>query len=146
MRLNIEQSMLPTTLNTNEVKDAAGAELEFGRIRTNERQLEFALLTEAPNLPFRINVSHIETGEGNKKTRRSVIRVDKTHIGADSLTPITTSAYVVVSTQVGLSASYDTLKTVLAALAQLCFSRGTGTTILYDGTGYGSEALINGSL
>jgi hypothetical protein len=35
---------------------------------------------------------------------------------------------------------------VVAALVSFLASKGASTTILYDCTGYGAEALINGSL
>lgn len=56
--------MLSNTLNTNEVKDAAGTEVEFSRISTNGRSTEYAKVGEVPNAPYRLKVSHQETGSG----------------------------------------------------------------------------------
>ena len=88
--------MLSNTLNTNEVKNAAGTEQEFGRISSSERQTVFALLTESPSAPHRLTVSHLESGSGLTKRRRSLVRFDKTVISSvDSVTPVTVSAYAV---------------------------------------------------
>jgi len=137
--------MLPTTLNTNEVKDAAGAELEFQRLNTDMRQLEFGLIGEVPSNPHRLKVSHQEIGSGATKRRRSAVRVDLTVTGTSTL-PRVISAYVVVDIPVGDIANYDNAKKVLANLMSFCASLGASTTILYDCTGNGASALINGSL
>lgn len=139
--------MLPSNLNTNEVKDNAGTEQEFSRIISSERQLIFALVNEVPSKPHRITVSHLETGQGLTRRRRSLIRVDKSVSGEQLTTSIERiSAYCVVDAPVGnLNAVTEITKTV-ANLVSFLASRGASTTILYDGTGCGSESLINGSL
>lgn len=139
--------MLPTTLNSNEVKNAAGTEVEFGRISTSDRQLVFALLTEAPYTPHRITVSHNETGEGISRRRRSLVRVDKTIPGqVDTTKLVTVSFYAVADIPVGQMTATTEAAAVNAELISLLASQGVNTTILYDGTGYGSAALINGTL
>jgi hypothetical protein len=139
--------MLPTTLNTNEVKDRTGAEQEFGRIQTSERQLVFALLTEVPSKPHRITVSHTETGAGTLRRRRSLVRLDKTVAGEVEATKLERiSAYAVVDAPVGNLNAVTAITDVVANLVSFLASRGATTTILYDGTGCGAEALINGSL
>jgi hypothetical protein len=139
--------MLANTLNTNEVKNSAGTEQEFQRLLTNERQTVFGLITETPSAPHRLSVSHLETGAGLKKRRRSVVRVDKTTIsGVDSVTPITTSAYLVLDHPVGASTTNAEAANVIANVISFCASLGASTTILYDGTGNGAAALLTGGL
>lgn len=137
--------MLPNNLVTNEVKNSAGTEVEFLRIGTVDRSVTFAKSGETPNAPYRVKVSHLETGTGSKLRRRSVIRVDQTIAGV-SLAPQVVSAYVVVDLPVGDMANTTAAKDTLANLISLCASLGASTTILYDCTGYGADALINGSL
>jgi hypothetical protein len=136
--------MLSNTLNTNEVKDAAAAEVEFQRLSTNDRKTIFGVITEVPNAPHRLSISHTEIGSGFDTRRRSVVRIDKTVTGADS-TPRVVSAYVVLDAPVGdLSATTD-IKNVLSELGSFCFTAAT-STFLYDGTGNGAAALISGGL
>lgn len=137
--------MFPNNLTTNEVKDSAGVEVEFLRIASVDRSLTFAKSGESPNAPHRIKISHLETGSGASTRRRSVVRVDKTITGV-SLAPRTVSAYVVVDAPIGdISATTD-IKDTIANLLSLVASTGATTTILYDCTGYGADALTNGSL
>jgi hypothetical protein len=137
--------MLPANLVTNEVKNAAGTEEEFLRQYTSERKLIFAKSGEVPNLPHRITISHVETGSGDGLRRRSLVRVDKTIAGV-SLLPRVVSAYVVVDIPVGDIATYTEPKNALANLVSLVASLGASTTILYDCTGYGADAVISGTL
>lgn len=139
--------MYPTTLNTNEVKDSAGAEQEFSRLSTSERQLVFALIGEVPSRPHRLTVSHLETGSGLNARRRSLVRVDKTIQGqVDNTVTAKISAYAVVDAPIGQLTAVAEVTNVVANLISNLSSKGASTTILYDGTGYGAEALINGSL
>lgn len=136
---------LPIHLTTNEVKNAAGSEVEFTRLLSADRNVLFAQSGEAPNREHRIKVSHQETGSGTKMVRRSLLRVDKTVDGADGA-PVTISFYTVGVIPVGNIANYDEAKAVCAELGSLCFLTGADSTFLYDGSGYGAAALINGSL
>jgi len=139
--------MLSNTLNTNEIKNAAGTEVEFQRLSTNERSTVYAQITETPSLPHRMTISHQESGSGMKRRRRSVIRFDKTVIsGVDSLTPITDSAYIVSDYAVGASSTSAEMANVIAELVSFTASLGASTTILYDGTGNGAATLLNGGL
>jgi hypothetical protein len=139
--------MLPTTLNTNEVKDRTGTEQEFGRIETSDRQLIFSLLTEVPSKPHRITVSHTESGVGTLRRRRSLVRVDKSISGeVDTAKIERVSAYAVLDSPVGNLNATTELANTVANLVSFLASRGASTTILFDGTGCGAEALINGSL
>jgi len=137
--------MLPTTLNTNEVKDRAGAEVEFGRRFTDQSTLEFSVLTEAPSAPHRLKVSHLEAGSGTAKRRRSLVRVDKTVTGV-SLNPVVVSCYVVLDIPVGDLSVYDEAKNVLAELMSFCATTGAASTVLFDCTGNGASALVSGTL
>lgn len=139
--------MLSNTLNTNEIKNSAGTEVEFSRLSSNERSTVFSQISETPNLPHRLTISHQENGEGLKKRRRSVIRVDKTTMsGVDTTLPITTSCYIVLDHPVGASSSNAEAANVLAELMSFCASLGANTTILYDCTGNGAATLLNGQL
>ena len=137
--------MLSNALNTNEVKDASAAEVEFSRISTNGRQTIFAKVGETPNAPYRLTVSHQEVGTGADLRRRSVVRFDKTVTGV-SLLPRKVTGYVVVDAPTGdLSASTE-IKNVIANLLSFVGSLGASTTILYDCTGNGAVVLTDGSL
>jgi len=139
--------MLNNTLNTNEVKNSANAEQEFTRLSVNDRSTVFALISELPSLPHRLSIQHSENGTGFKKRRRSVVRVDKTIVSTvDSITPVTISAYCVMDIPVGAIAAMTEPTHVIANLMSFLASAGASTTILYDGTGSGATALLNGSL
>jgi hypothetical protein len=142
--------MLPTNLNTNEVKDNSGTEIEFTRYLSGPgASLTFKGATEGPNTPFRLTVSHKEIGEGSAKRRWSVVRFDRTVDMDDVSTGAQLgkiTAYTVVDLPVGLMSDFSEANAVVAALVSFLASKGASTTILYDCTGYGAEALINGSL
>jgi hypothetical protein len=139
--------MLSNTLNTNEIKNSAGTEVEFSRLSTSDRSTTFAQIAETPSLPHRLTIQHSETGTGIKKRRRSVVRFDKTTLsGVDAVTPITTSAYVVLDFPVGGASTAAEATHVMAELLSFCASLGASTTILYDGTGNGATALLSGGL
>jgi len=137
--------MLSNTLNTNEIKDASATEVEFQRLSTNGRSTEYAQITETYNLPHRLKISHLESGSGTARRRRSVVRFDKTIAGADLL-PATVSAYAVLDIPVGDLSATTEAKNVLAELMSFCASLGASTTILYDCTGNGAVSLVTGGL
>lgn len=139
--------MLSNTLNTNEVKNAAGTEVEFSRLSTDARSSVFAQITETPAAPHRLSISHTEVGSGVAARRRSVVRIDKTVTGqVDTTTPAKASAYVVMDIPIGNLTAYTEAQNVLAELMSFCASLGASTTILYDCTGNGANALISGGL
>lgn len=139
--------MLSNTLNTNEVKNSTGAEVEFSRQSTSDRKTVFSQVGESPSLPHRLSISHQETGAGLKLRRRSVVRIDKTVISpVDDVTPVTVSAYIVLDLPLGALETFAEPTHVIAELLSFCASLGATTTILYDGTGNGAAALINGGL
>lgn len=139
--------MLNNTLVTNEVKNSAGTEIEFSRISTVGRSTLFAKANEVPSLPHRLTVSHQENGTGFKLRRRSLVRFDLTVISSvDNVTPVQISAYAVLDAPVGALASNAELKNVMANLNSFLSTTGAATTVLLDGTGNGTLALVNGEL
>lgn len=139
--------MLPNTLNTNEVKDAAGAEVEFTHLDSAGRKRVFAKVGEAPNAQHRLLISHIEVGEGLDRRRKSLVRVDKASASTvDTTRMVTSSAYIVLDAPVGALTTDAELKAVLAELGSFCFTTGAATTVLFDGSGNGSQALLTGGL
>lgn len=139
--------MLSNTLNTNEIKNAAGTEQEFGRIASADRQTEFALLVETPSAPHRLKIQHLETGAGINKRRRSVVRFDKTVMSTvDTTLPVTISAYCVLDAPIGALLANTEMANVLANLNSFLSTTGAATTVLFDGTGNGSTALLSGGL
>jgi len=137
--------MLPNNLTTNEVKNSAGTEVEFLRIGTVDRSVSFAQSGETPNAPHRIKVSHLESGSGADLVRRSSTRVDKTILGVSGK-PRVISFYTVAVVPVGDINSTSEVANVAAELNSFMASTGATTTILFDGTGNGTAALISGTL
>lgn len=139
--------MLANTLNTNEIKNAAGTEVEFSRWSSGVRETEFKAIAETPAAPHRLSIRHAESGTGLNLRRRSVVRFDKTVISSvDSVTPKVVSAYVVLDAPVGALTSQTEMANVLAELVSFVASLGASTTILYDGTGNGAVCLLSGDL
>lgn len=139
--------MLANTLNTNEVKNAAGTEVEFSRWSTGVRETEFKAIAETPSAPHRLTIRHSESGSGLKLRRRSVVRFDKTVTSSvDSVTPVVVSSYVVMDAPVGALTAQTEMANVLAELMSFVASLGATTTILYDGTGNGAVCLLSGDL
>lgn len=137
--------MLANTLNTNEVKNAAGVEVEFTRLSTTARSTEFAQIGEVPNAPHRLKVSHTEVGKGVDLRRRSLIRIDKTVSGASG-TPRVVSTYHVLDFPVGDLAVDTEAKNVVAELMSFTATTGAATTVLFDCTGNGAAVLVGGGL
>lgn len=139
--------MLTDTLNTNQVKNSAGIEVEFNHLRANDRERVFYQIGESPALQHRLSIKHQETGAGLKNRRRSVVRVDKTTMsGIDPTVPITTSAYIVLDIPIGASSTTAEAANVLAELVSFVASLGADSTILHNGTGNGASVLLNGGL
>ncbi|DAD52366.1 TPA_asm: coat protein [ssRNA phage SRR5466338_4] len=139
----------PANLTSNEVKDRAGVEQEFIRISTGPgRETLFAKSGEIPARPHRISVRHAETGSGLTRRRRSVLRVDLTHLGhVDNTKTVTTSAYVVLDAPVGNITTSNEATDCIANLIQMLATQGAAeTTVRLDGTGYGAAALRYGEL
>jgi hypothetical protein len=139
--------MLTNTLNTNEVKNAAGTEEEFTRLSISDRSTIFARISETPSLPHRLTINHSESGTGINRRRRSVVRVDKTIAGQiDTTVPMRCSAYTVADIPIGNMSTNALSADVVANLVSFVASLGASTTILYDGTGNGAVALISGGI
>lgn len=139
--------MLSNTLNTNEIKNAAGTEVEFQRLSSTDRSALFGQITETPSLPHRMFISHQESGVAIKKRRRSLIRFDKTVMSTvDSTVPVTVSAYMVLDAPVGALIANTEMANVIAELLSFCATTGAATTVLFDGTGNGAATLLNGGL
>jgi hypothetical protein len=139
--------MLTNTLNTNEIKNSAGTEVEFTRLSVSDRSTVFAQVSEAPSSPHRLTISHQETGSGIGKRRRSVVRFDKTvQSTVDTALPVVISAYAVLDFPVGALLASTEPTNVMAELMSFLASAGANTTILYDGTGNGAQVLLTGGL
>jgi hypothetical protein len=139
--------VLSNSLVTNEVKNSSGTEVEFSRIAISDRATEFQMVSELPSSPHRLKISHLESGTGLNRRRRSLVRFDKTVISSvDSETPVTVSAYAVLDSPVGALTANTEPTHVLAELMSFLASLGASTTILYDGTGNGAAALLAGGL
>lgn len=137
--------MLSITLNTNEVRNAAGTEVEFQSIDKQAREHVFAQITEQYALPHRLKVGHQESGKGISSKRRSVARIDKTVMSTvDTTKTCTVSAYKVLEVPIGALLSTAEAANVLAELDS--FTATSGGAILLDGTGNGNAALLSGGL
>jgi len=139
--------MLSNTLNTNEVKNSAGTEIEFQRLSSSNRSTEFGQISESPSLPNRMSIAHQEVGTAIKKRRRSVLRFDKTVMSTvDTTLPVTVSAYCVVDIPVGAITTNAEPAHVLAQLMSFLATTGAATTVLFDCTGNGARELLAGGL
>lgn len=139
--------MLVNTLNTNQIKNSAGTEVEFDRRAISDQKTEFKQVAETPSLPHRLNIAHQEIGSGFKKRRRSMFRFDKTVMSTvDATVPCTVSGYVVLDSPVGALTTNAEPANVLAEVMSFLANDGSNTTILYAGTGCGADVLLNGSL
>jgi len=138
--------MLSNTLNTNEIRNSAGTEVEFQSLIIDGRTRTFAQISETPALPHRLTISHSESGKGIKAVRRSMVRFDKSVIsGVDATTVVTPYAYIVLGAPIGAITTYAEVTNVLAELLSFVSTQG-GSTLLYDGTGNGAAALLTGGL
>lgn len=139
--------MLAETLNTNQVKNAAGTEVEMTRISSSGRSVTYAQVGEPPARPYRLTISHNEIGDGIAKRRRSVIRFDKdVESDVDSTKTVTVSAYMVADLPIGGLETNAEFGNVIANLLSFCSTTGAATTVLFDCTGNGANAILTGSL
>lgn len=139
--------MLSTTLVTNEVKNAAGVEIEFERTGGEGRQSVYSARPINYALPNNLSVKHSEVGSGITRRRRSVVRFDKTVVSTvDNVTPVTVSVYAVADIPEGALLANTEAANVLAQLNSFLSTTGAATTVLFDGTGNGSQVLLNGTL
>lgn len=139
--------MLSNTLNTNEVKNSSATEVEFSRLATNERTTEFSQIGESPALPHRLKISHQESGSGYSRRRRSVVRFDKNVASTiDTTKTCVVSAYLVLDAPIGALAANTEFANVLAELLSFSATTGSATTVLFDCSGNGAQALLTGGL
>lgn len=138
--------MLNNNLNTNEVKDSAGLEVEFQHLRyPTPQSREFSKVGELYNLPHRLIVSHQEVGANLLRRRRSMYQVRKSVVGVSGATVVIVSTHS-IDIPVGDLNSNDEVENVMAEGGSFGFLDGTGTTFLFAGTGLGCVALKDGSL
>lgn len=139
--------MLNNTLNTNEIKNSAGVEVEFSRISITGRSTEFAKIGESPAYPIRLKLSHQEIGNGLDRRRRSVLRFEQSGAGTvDPTKPAVAPVYIVMDNPIGNSTDNGLAQGALAMLMSFLCTTGAATTVLFDGTGNGAQALLNGGL
>lgn len=144
--------MLPTNLNTNEVKSSSGTEVEFirnGPLITNPRSMEFAFASEVPSRPFRMSFAHTEQGDGRARMRNSVFKTSyllpSTYL-VDATIASAMIIYTVARVPIGNLTAYTDVKEVCAGHGSALMSRGVDSTILFNCTGIGMESLLNGTL
>lgn len=133
---------LALTLNTNEIKNSAGTEVEFMRKSCQGSTVEYAQITEAPNREHRFKVQHQELGTGIEQRRRSNLKFRKEVTGVSG-TVREVSWSLTCDIPIGDIADYSEAKNVLAEL--MCFVASDGTTLKLDCTGPGADALVNGN-
>lgn len=134
--------MLTSTLNTNEIKDSAGVEVEFTKVESAGRSVVFRKVNEAPNLQHRLSIRHEEIGSGEDLRRRSATRFDLEVIGVSGKKR-KGSAYLVTDSPIGDLPDLSNPKMVLANLLSFFATTGAGTTVLFDCSGTGAQAHLN---
>lgn len=137
---------IPTTLNTNEVKNAAGSEVEFALREINGGTRVFRQVGEPFNRPHSFTFKTEEVGEGFNKVRKTMNRIDK--VVASDVDPtklVRVSTYTVVIAPCGALTTNAEVANVFAELGSFNHTLGTNTHV-YDGTAPGAKALINGDI
>lgn len=135
---------LPLHLNTNEVKDKTGTEVEMLHWSNEGRVHIYHMSGEKPSEPAVLKVQHQESGTGFDAVRRSNARVDKSFVGKSGKVAVA-SAYKVVVVPIGELDTLDVVKDVSAMLDSFCATTGAATAVLFDGSGTGDSALIYGT-
>jgi hypothetical protein len=140
--------MLSNLLTTNEIRNAAGTEVEFSRRGDyGPFGVEYFATSQGPSTPHTMRISHALSGSLLKARQRSVIRFDKrVQSTVDLITPVTISAYAVLDSPVGGLLANTEPTNVLAELMSFLASLGASTTILFDGTGNGAASMLNRTL
>lgn len=139
--------MLSNNLNTNEIKNSAGAEVEFEHVDSDGRTRVFKQVTESYALPHRLSIKHAESGVGIKRVRRSAVRIDKSVVSTvDTSLVVPISFYTVAVIPIGALLASTEPSHVCAELGSFTYTTGAGTTVLFDGTGNGSVCLLQGSM
>lgn len=136
--------MLPNNLTTSEVKDSAGTAVPMNRWDAEGRSVEFAKVGEAPNAENHLKVSHQEVGSGVDTRRRSacIVTLQKAGISGKQRE---FKFSLVGDIPIGDISDYTDAKTCLAELMSFVGIGAAGTTLLYNCTGVGADAIINGT-
>lgn len=139
--------MLAESLNTNQIKNAAGTEKEFFKIGPlGDSGSKYQLIPQDITEPHVMNVRHAIEGTGVGRKRKSVIRFEKSTAGlVDATKQATCWAQVTTSVDIGNLENLDNLKEVLANLMSFLATTGAGTTVLFDCTGTGAVSILEGS-
>lgn len=135
---------LALVLNTNEIKNSAGTEVEFTRKSTQGSTVEYAQITEAPNREHRMRIAHQMIGAAEEERRRSNLRISKEITGVSGKVRLVTGS-LTMDIPTGDISDYTEPKNVMAELLSFCASTGADTTIKFDCTGNGADALVNGN-
>lgn len=138
---------LPNSLVTNEVKNAAGVEVEFLHFEQVGRKKVYAKSGEVPSRPHKITLQHEETGVGASRQRRSNVNTLNSVVSdVDNLTVVPIRISTTIQVPVGMLVALTEVKNTIAEHISFLASQGATTTILYDCTGYGAASLADGSL
>lgn len=141
--------MLPTNLNTNQVKNSAGTEVEYLFHKEEGRTREYAKSGESPALKSRLLFQHQTVGKEGafSQLRRSNFSTKEYVISdRDNLTAVPITASTTFTVPEGALLSLNAAKDVLAKHISCLASDGTDTTVKFACTGTAAEALLNGSL
>lgn len=139
--------MLSDSLNTNQVKDASGTEVEFSLKSRGIDKAEWKAVLEGPSLPHRIGIAHQEIGEGIKKRCRSRLGTTKTVMSTvDATLPVGIQVYTVVDAPIGALTATTEIANTIAEHISLLASTGADTTIKFDCSGNGAAVLLNRTL
>jgi hypothetical protein len=141
--------MLSNNLNTNEIKDSAGTEVEFTRLKFSPdgSSTEFAKIGESYAYPHRLRIAHTESGTGVNRRRRSVIGFSLTAVGQVNTTSSMKGTVQITSDlPVGNMTDQALAKMLIANLLAFVANTGGNTTIQFDCTGNGAQALLTAGL
>lgn len=136
---------MSVNLLTNEVKDRAGVEVEFEHQSSEGRTHIFQKKGMSPSCPTTLKIAHQVNGSGQSAVRRSNTRVDVGFTGKSGK-PCMCSAYKVLVVPEGELDDLNVVKDASAMLDSFCCTTGAATTVLFDGSGNGDSALINGTI
>lgn len=134
---------LPVVLNTNEVKNAAGTEVEFTRSGGQGMTVEYTQINAPPNRDHLIRLANQVLGTGEEERRRSNLKITKEVTGVSG--KVRTIIWsLTMDIPIGDIADYTEPKNVMAEGLSFCATTGAATTVLFDCTGYGADAIVNG--
>lgn len=139
--------MLTDTLNTNQVKNSNGTEIEFQHQQSIGRSRTFSKIGESPALPHRIEIAHQETGDGLNRIRRTKVGVTKFVTSEVDPTKITKiRCTMTFEIPEGHLTSMAEPTNVFANCISCLASTGADTVIKFDGTGTFAAAALSGSI